>query len=66
MDYPDSNQHLKSVDELCIVAAFKYPKYLPLIDQSVFRAMNETLIANASHYVRDYKNTPSQPLGNCN
>ena len=49
MDYPDSSQHLISMGELCIVAAFKYPKYLPLSDQSVFRAMNVTLIANACH-----------------
>ena len=48
MDCPDSSQHLMLVGELHIVAAFKYPKYLPFYDQSVFRAMNVTLIAKVS------------------
>ena len=53
MDYPDSSQHLMLVGELCIVAAFKYHKYLPFSDQNMFRAMNVTLIVNASHIMKE-------------
>ena len=53
MDYPHSSQQLMLVGELRIVATFKYPKYLPISDQSVFRARNVTLIANASHIMKE-------------
>ena len=59
MDYPDSSQLLMSVSEHRIVAAFKYPKYLPLSDQNVLKSYEcDVNCECVSFYVRDYRNNP--------
>ena len=37
MESSDSSQHLMLVSGHCIKAAFKYPKYLPMSDQSLLK-----------------------------
>ena len=48
MALTDSNQHLMSEDGHRIVAAFKYPKYFPLSDQSLLKSPECDVNWNAS------------------